>query len=84
MKIEEKNNQRVLTPDADKWLYNEKDKVISDKVYLGINADADDWTEITEERKQELEALWYEDATSGDTATIEDYQNALAQFGVTL
>lgn len=84
MKIEEIKGQRVLTPDADKWLYNEKDKVVSDKVYLGINASADDWTEITEERKQELEAMWYEDATSGDTATEEDYQNALAQFGVML
>jgi hypothetical protein len=86
MIIETINNQRVLTPDENMWLYNESQQVISDKVYLGIEADANDWSEITDERKQELEALWYEDATSGDTdtATVEDYQNALTEFGVEL
>lgn len=61
MKIEEFNGQRVLTPDENMWLYNESQRVISDKVYLGVEADANDWSEITDERKQELEALWYED-----------------------
>lgn len=84
MAIETINNQRVLTPDTDMWLYNESQRVISDKVYLGVEADESDWSEITDERKQELEALWYEDVTSGDTATDEDYQNALAEFGVAL
>ena len=76
------NNQRVLTPENNMWLYNESQRVISDNVYLGVEADASDWVEITDERKQELEALWYEDATSGDTATVEDYQNALTELGV--
>lgn len=88
MTVENINGQRVLTPDENMWLYNESQRVISDsdKVYLGVEADANDWSEITDERKQELEALWYEDATSGDTdtATVEDYQNALAEFGVVL
>lgn len=84
MKIEIIKGQRVLTPESGMWLYNATDKVISDKVYLGINADENEWTEITDERKQELEVMWYEDATSGDTATAEDYQNALAEFGVEL
>lgn len=86
MTVENINGQRVLTPDENMWLYNESQRVISDLVYLGVEADASDWSEITDERKQELEALWYEDATSGDadTATVEDYQNALAEFGVVL
>lgn len=84
MTIETINNQRVLTPDTNMWLYNESQRVISDKVYLGVEADESEWTEITDERKQELEALWYGDETSGDTATVEDYQNALTELGVDL
>lgn len=84
MTIETINNQRVLTPDENMWLYNESQRVISDKVYLGVQADESEWSEITDERKQELEMLWYEDETNNDTATVEDYQNALAEFGVKL
>ncbi len=84
MTIESINGQRVLTPDSDMWLYNESQRVISDKVFLGVEADESEWTEITDERKQELEAMWYEDITSGDTATDEDYQNALKELGVEL
>lgn len=84
MIIETINNQRVLTPDTNMWLYNESQRVISDKVYLGVQADESEWTEITDDRKQELEALWYEDITSDDTATVEDYQNALTELGVDL
>ena len=78
------DNQRVLTPDDNMWLCNESQRVISDKVYLGVEADETDWVEITDERKQEIEAMWYEEATSGDTATDEDYQDALREFGVKL
>lgn len=84
MTVENINGQRVLTPDENMWLYNECQKVISDKVYLGVEALDSDWADITDERKQVLEALWYEDATSGDTATEEDYQNALIELGVDL
>lgn len=56
MKIET-YEQRILIPAKDKWLYNEKESVISDKVYLGINANVEDWVEITEEQKQEIEQI---------------------------
>lgn len=73
----------VIPPDG-MWLYNESQRVISDLVYLGVEADSSEWVEITDERKQELEALWHEDATSSDadTVTEEDCQNALLDFGV--
>lgn len=54
MKIEV-YEQRVLIPDEGKYLYSENEQVISDKVYLGINADEKEWIEITEEQKQEIE-----------------------------
>ena len=50
--------QRILIPDEDKYLYNEKEKVISDKVYLGKEADETEWQEITEAEKEQLEAEW--------------------------
>jgi hypothetical protein len=80
------NILRPVVPRDGMWLYNESQRVISDLVYLGVEADSSEWTEITDERKQELEAMWYEDATSGDTdtATVEDYQNALSELGVDL
>lgn len=60
MKIEV-YEQKVLIPDEDKYLYNETAQVISDKVYLGINADENEWIEITEEKKQEIEKKLYEE-----------------------
>lgn len=48
-------NQRILIADNNKYLYNEKDNIISDKVYLGINANETDWVEITEEQKQQID-----------------------------
>ena len=84
MKIETRNNQRIIMPDNDMWLYNKDAQVISDKVYLGIEASETEWTEITSERKLELEASWYEDIPNDDEATKEDYQNALEELGVTL
>lgn len=53
--------QIVLIPDKGKYLYNETAQVISDKVYLGINADVKEWIEITEEEKQEIEKHLYEE-----------------------
>ena len=41
--------QRVLIPET---------RAISDKVFLGINANADDWQEITAEDKARIEAEW--------------------------
>lgn len=52
--------QRILIPDEGKWLYNENAKAISDKVYLGKDADASEWVEITTEEKEALEKEWEE------------------------
>lgn len=54
MKVET-YEQRILTPEEGKYLYNESAKVISDKVYLGKEADASEWVEITQEEKEALE-----------------------------
>lgn len=59
MKVET-YEQRILTPEEGKYLYNESAKVISDKVYLGKEADASEWVEITTEEKEALEAEWEE------------------------
>jgi len=53
---------RVLTPDEGKYLCNHEAKSISDKVYLGKEADASVWVEITAEDKKALEAKWEAEA----------------------
>lgn len=70
MKIET-YEQRVLIPDDGKYLYNEKVKVISDKVFLGIHADASEWSEIDEAEKLRLELEWeseLEDRLGGESS----------------
>ena len=57
MKVET-YEQRILIPEKGKWLYNENAKVISDKVYLGKEADASEWVEINTEEKEALEVQW--------------------------
>lgn len=54
--------QRILIPEDGKFLVNHTAKTISDKVYLGINADAAEWSEITAEEKETLEKQWEEEA----------------------
>ena len=54
MKVET-YEQRILLPEEGKYLYNENAKVISDKVYLGKEADVSTWVEITSEEKEALE-----------------------------
>ena len=49
---------KVVTPSEGKWLYNESEKTISDKVYMPDVADVSVWQEITDAKKQELEAQW--------------------------
>ena len=49
---------KVVTPSKGMWLYNESEKTISDKVYIPDGADVSVWKEITEAKKQELEAQW--------------------------
>lgn len=82
MKLETINNIRVITPDADMWLCNEEQRVISDKVYLGVNADENDWKDITAEEKTRLEALWNAEALTDNEATEADFINALEDLGV--
>ena len=83
MKIETANTQRILTPDNGMWLCNKNVQVISDKVYLGINALESDWEEITEEEKLQLEAQWNgEPIHDTDKATTSDLYNALEELGV--
>jgi hypothetical protein len=69
MKLEIINGIRVITPEADMWLCNENARTISDKVYLGINADENDWHDITEEEKANFEALWNTEIPPEEEAT---------------
>ena len=57
MEIKNKTYQ-VVTPSEGMWLYNESEKTISDKVYMPDGADVSVWQEITDAKKQELEAKW--------------------------
>ena len=57
MEVKNKTYQ-VVTPSEGKWLYNESERTISDKVYMPDVADVSVWKEITEAKKQELEAKW--------------------------
>ena len=49
---------KVVTPFEGKWLYNESERTISDKVYMPDGADVSVWKEITDATKQELELKW--------------------------
>lgn len=57
MEIKNKS-YKMVTPSEGMWLYNESEKTISDKVYMPEGADVSVWKEITEAKKQELEARW--------------------------
>ena len=57
MEIKNKSYQ-VVTPSEGMWLYNEREKTISDKVYMPDGSDVSVWREITEAKMQELEAKW--------------------------
>lgn len=57
MEIKNKS-YKMVTPSEGMWLYNESEKTISDKVYMPDGADVSVWKEITEAKKQELEAQW--------------------------
>ena len=82
MKLETINGIRVITPEADMWLCNDNARAISDKVYLGINADENEWRDITDTEKARLEELWSEATPETDEATEADYINALEDLGV--
>lgn len=50
--------QRYLLPEEGHLLCNHNVKVVSDKVYLGINADASKWVEITVAEAEALQKQW--------------------------
>lgn len=50
--------QRILIPEDGKLLVNHTVKVASDKVFLGINADASEWIEVTAEEAEALQKQW--------------------------
>ena len=57
MEIKNKS-YKMVTPSEGMWLYNESERTISDKVYMPEGADVSVWQEITEAKKQKLEAQW--------------------------
>ena len=65
MKIKNKT-YKVVTPSEGMWLYNESDNIISDKVYMPEGADVSVWQEITDAKKQEIEAKWQAESEVGD------------------
>ena len=69
MKLETINGIRVITPAENMWLCNEEQSVISDKVYLGVNANENDWHDITEAEKANFEALWNAETPTETEAT---------------
>ena len=65
--METKNKScKVVTPKEGMWLYNERDNIISDKLYMPEGADVSVWKEITEAKKKELEAQWQAESEVGD------------------
>ena len=57
MEIKNKS-YKMVTPSEGMWLYNESERTISDKVYMPDGEDVSVWQEITDAKKQELEAQW--------------------------
>ena len=53
---------KVLYPSENHYLYNAEAKTISDKVFLGKDANESDWQEITLSEKERLEEEWEKEA----------------------
>ena len=83
MEIKLKGSLRVLTPFDELWLYNEKLKIFRKEVFLGVEDDGSDWTEVTDTEKTELEkAFETETEIDTDEATTADLYGALAKLGL--
>ena len=55
--METKNKSfKVVTPKEGMWLYNERDNIISDKLYMPDSADVSCWREISDGEKKEIDA----------------------------
>lgn len=50
--------QRILIPEEGHLLVNHEAKTVSDKVFLGIHADASEWVEVTAEEAEGLQKQW--------------------------
>ena len=50
--------QRILIPEEGHLLVNHQAKTVSEKVFLGINADASEWVEVTIEEAEALQKRW--------------------------
>lgn len=72
MEIKNKS-YKMVTPSEGMWLYNEREKTISDKVYMPEDADVSVWQEITDAKKQELEAQWKAEIEK-EVQSVEDEQ----------
>ena len=58
---------KVLYTRENHFLYNEEAKTISDKVFLGKDANEGDWQEITLSEKERLEEEWRKEAEEMST-----------------
>ena len=65
MEIKNKS-YKMVTPSEGKWLYNESENIISDKVYMPDDADVSVWKEINNAKRQELEAQWQAESEVGN------------------
>ena len=58
---------KVLYPSENQFLYNAEARTISDKVFLGKDANEGDWQEITLSEKERLEEEWEKEAEEMST-----------------
>ena len=63
---------KVLYPSENYFLYNAEAKIISDKVFLGKEANESDWQEITADEKEALEKEWRKEAEEEIIESEED------------
>lgn len=81
--IEIRGMLRVKIPANGLWLYNSALQLFRKEVFLGIGDGGEDWTEITETEKIELEQTFETEIPQEENeASKEDLYNALAKLGV--
>lgn len=74
MEIKNKS-YKMVTPSKGMWLYNESERTISDKVYMPDGVDVSVWQEITDVKKQKLEAQWQAEMEAEmEVQNVEDEQ----------
>ena len=57
---------KILIPSENHYLFNEKEKIVSEKVFIGKEASTDDWREITADEKEALEKEWEKEINKGE------------------